>query len=44
MQGTALISAISQVLRDLREIVIISVMAWMAALRESTHWRKPVEG
>ena len=44
MERNVLAGAISQVLRDLREIVIISVMAWMAVLRESTHWRKPMEG
>lgn len=35
VEGNALAGAVSQVLKDLREIVIIRNMAWIAVLRES---------
>lgn len=44
VEGNVPTGAISEVLRDLKEIVIIGIMAWMALLKESRHWRKPMEG
>lgn len=42
-EENSLVGAISQMLGDLREIVCISIMAWMAVLKESIYWRKSME-